>query len=244
MLKGYLRLGKAAKAIVLGTIFIIAVVAISIFLTGWLQNNNSNKILQNNDLATITPSNPTPTTQPLSDQPQVHSYTGYLVSFNYVTSQTNGIEYTQLVFTNKTFNYPGYISIDNNCVYNVTYNDRNPNQALSLTKIDLTIGFMGNSEQVSITNIAFIPGTTDTLQITVTNSGTTQATISKAFINGIDASTNIVAYPSLQIAKTSSATVTLDVPIGVGGLTAGTAYQVKLITEKGNSVVNTATYNP
>jgi archaeal type IV pilus assembly protein PilA len=104
----------------------------------------------------------------------------------------------------------------------------------------MTIGFMGNAEQVSITNIAFVTGTPDTLQVMVTNSGSTPAKISSAFINGEDVtSTMVPAAPN--IAKSTSATVSLDLSTA---LSPGTAYQVKLITEKGTSIVNTATYNP
>jgi archaeal type IV pilus assembly protein PilA len=110
----------------------------------------------------------------------------------------------------------------------------------------MTIGFMGNAEQVSITNIAFVPGANgapDQLQIMVTNSGSTPATISKAFINGAAvADAGVTVVPAGPIAKSSSATVTLDA--GIAALQAGSAYQVKLITQKGTSVVNTATYNP
>jgi archaeal type IV pilus assembly protein PilA len=104
----------------------------------------------------------------------------------------------------------------------------------------MTIGFMGNAEQVSITNIAFVEGTPDTLEVIVTNSGSTPATISKAFINGVDASTGMAVSPD-PIAKSSSSTITLNY---AAGLDVGTAYQVKLITQKGTSVVNTATFNP
>jgi len=107
----------------------------------------------------------------------------------------------------------------------------------------MTIGFMGNAEQVSITNIAFVAGTTDTLQVMVTNSGSTPATVNTAFINGLDASTGMTSSPVQPIAKSSSATLTLTLPTGMT-LDPGSAYQVKLITQKGTSVVNTATYNP
>ncbi len=108
----------------------------------------------------------------------------------------------------------------------------------------MTIGFMGNAEQVSITNIAFVSGTTPTLQVMVTNSGSTPATVSSAFINGVDATgTGITSNPAQPIAKSSSATITLNLPTGIT-LDPGSAYQVKLITQKGTSVVNTATYNP
>jgi archaeal type IV pilus assembly protein PilA len=107
----------------------------------------------------------------------------------------------------------------------------------------MTIGFMGNAEQVSITNIAFTTGTSDTLEVLVTNSGSTPATVSKAFINGVAVATGDMSVdPAGAIAKSSSATITLDA--GAAFLEQGSAYQVKLITEKGTSIVNTATYNP
>jgi len=107
---------------------------------------------------------------------------------------------------------------------------------------------MGNAEQVSITNIAFVEGATgvtDQLNVMVTNSGSTPVTISSAFINGVDvtATMNPVApLTDTTIQKSSSGTITLDA--GIDALSPGTAYQVKLITQKGTSVVNTATYNP
>jgi archaeal type IV pilus assembly protein PilA len=108
----------------------------------------------------------------------------------------------------------------------------------------MTIGFMGNAEQTSITNIAFSEGTgtggADQLQVMVTNSGSTTVSISKAFINGVDAS----PATATSIPKSQSTTINLDLPDSLTALSAGTAYQVKLITEKGTSVVNTATYNP
>ncbi len=111
----------------------------------------------------------------------------------------------------------------------------------------MTIGFMGNAEQVSVTNIAFVQGATgvnDKLEVMVTNSGSTPATISKAFINGVAvADTDVTVAPDGPIAKSSSATVTLDTGANAY-FQAGSAYQVKLITQKGTSVVNTATYNP
>ena len=111
----------------------------------------------------------------------------------------------------------------------------------------MTIGFMGNAEQVSITNIAFVPAAganPATLEVLVTNSGSTPATVSSAFINGVDATgTGITSIPVQPIAKSSSASITLNLPTGIT-LDAGSSYQVKLITQKGTSVVNTATYNP
>lgn len=229
---------KATKAITLIAIFIIVIVTISIFSSGMLQNNSSNGSSQNNGLATITPSSPTPSTQPSANQPQVQTYTGYLVSFNYVTSETNGVESTQLVFTNKTFSYAGYISLENNCVYNVTYYDNNPNQALSVAEIDLTIGFMGGAEQVSIANIAFTSPTA--IEVMVQNAGSTTVNFTQAFVNGVAVSMN-PSSPSM--ASSASTTISLSLPTNTP-LSADASYLVKLITAMGTSVVNIATYNP
>ena len=121
-----------------------------------------------------------------TNQGSVQSYTGYLVSYNYTDSPTNGVESTQLVFTNKTFNYAGYISLDNNFAYNVTYYENNPNQALNITEMELTIGFMGNAEQASITNVVLSnvgTGAAKVQQVAVTvqNTGSATVTISSGF---------------------------------------------------------------
>jgi flagellin-like protein len=122
----------------------------------------------------------------------------------------------------------------------------------------MTIGLMGNAEQVSVTNVAFSPGTgasgADQLVVTVTNSGSTLASISTVYINGATV-TPTTTYPSVSpapsttpapntIPKASSAYVTLTLP-NSATLSPGTAYTVKLITAKGTSVVSApTTYSP
>jgi flagellin-like protein len=105
----------------------------------------------------------------------------------------------------------------------------------------MTIGLMGNAEQASIANIAFIDGTPDTIQALVQNSGTTTVNITQAYVNGV-AVTMTPASPS--VAKADAETVTLSLPAGETALSAGSSYQVKLITAKGTQLQNTATYNP
>jgi flagellin-like protein len=102
----------------------------------------------------------------------------------------------------------------------------------------MTIGLMGNAEQSSIANIAFV-GTTQ-IDVLVQNSGSTTVNITQAFINGV-AVTMSPASPS--VTKSASGTISLTLPTGTT-LSAGTSYSVKLITAKGTQVVNTATYNP
>ena len=71
-----------------------------------------------------------------SSKNQTAVYTGYLVSFSYTPHGKNGIESTQLIFTNKTFNYEGYVALINNHAYNVTYDSNDPNQALEIKEIE------------------------------------------------------------------------------------------------------------
>jgi hypothetical protein len=97
---------------------------------------------------------------------------------------------------------------------------------------------MGSAEQVSITNIAF-DGTTNTISVMVQNAAGINSNITNAFINGVAATMNDGAT-NVGLAKSSTITMNLTGTT----LGAGTSYSIKLITAKGISVVNTATYNP
>ena len=105
----------------------------------------------------------------------------------------------------------------------------------------MTIGLMGNAEQSSIANIAFVTGTPDTINVLVQNSGSTTVNITQAFINGVAVTMN---PSSPSVTKSASGTIVLSLPANAPSLSAGTSYTVKLITAKGTQVVNTATYNP
>lgn len=104
----------------------------------------------------------------------------------------------------------------------------------------MTIGLMGNAEQVSITNVAI---DASTIQVMVQNAGGTQSSITNAFINGVATS----AFTAVPVPKSNSTTIiftsinaTTTFP-----LSAGTSYTIKLITAKGTSVVSSpTTYNP
>jgi flagellin-like protein len=108
----------------------------------------------------------------------------------------------------------------------------------------MTIGLMGNAEQSSIANIAFVPGTSpnpDTIVVLLQNSGSTTVNITQAYINGV----SVTMTPSApSAAKSASAPITLSLPANAPTLSAGTSYTVKLITAKGTQVQNSATYNP
>jgi flagellin-like protein len=105
----------------------------------------------------------------------------------------------------------------------------------------MTIGLMGNAEQSSIANIAFVTGSPDVINVLVQNSGSTTVNITQAFVNGVAVDMSPL---SPSIAKSASGTITLSLPTNAPSLSAGTSYQVKLITAKGTQVQNSATYNP
>ena len=102
----------------------------------------------------------------------------------------------------------------------------------------LTIGFMGNSEQVAITNTQYISGTQ--VNCTVQNTGSATVTIVGAYIDG----------KSVSFTPTGPSTTT-SIAKGTTSyfeLTSGTAfvntaqYTLKLQTAKGNSITTTYTY--
>ena len=92
----------------------------------------------------------------------------------------------------------------------------------------LTVGFMG-TEELKITNVAF--SGTNSVAITVKNTGSTSATVSEVYINGADLlETNVTVDPNGQ----ETITVT-------SAWEAGNAYQIRIVTTKGNPFVYQAT---
>jgi flagellin-like protein len=110
----------------------------------------------------------------------------------------------------------------------------------------LTIGFMGNAEQASITNTVFNSNTQ--VAVTVQNTGSATVTISSVTIDGQAVPAAQVTGPANNaIAKGNSGTFTISLPAGTGSgaitAFANTAqYTIKLMTAKGNTVVTQATY--
>jgi flagellin-like protein len=105
----------------------------------------------------------------------------------------------------------------------------------------LTIGFMGNSEQASITNVVLSnvnTGADGQAVITVQNTGSASVTINLATIDG---KTAVINSPTpAVIAKGSSVDVTITV---AGYPFANSAqYTIKLQTAKGNSLTTSASY--
>ena len=104
----------------------------------------------------------------------------------------------------------------------------------------MTLGLMGSTEQVSITNIQFTQGAAganDTVVALVQNSGGGNAAVIKnAYVNGAPSDAT-----SSPIAKNSQGYVTISVLPGT--LIDGTSYTVKLITAKGTQVSSTSTFS-
>ena len=110
----------------------------------------------------------------------------------------------------------------------------------------ITIGLMGNAEQVQVSNAISVDANTVTL--TVRNTG--GATVS---ISG-QAQTTVDGIAVDSITGTGTGTTTMDIPKGTSAdftlvfadptMVAGAQYSVKLVTTKGTTVPYTVTYNP
>jgi len=100
----------------------------------------------------------------------------------------------------------------------------------------LTLGFMSNTEQATITNVAFT-GTAGQVTATVLNSGTSSVTLQSATIDGNSATLAPVSSSTSVITKGNSGTYTVT----LGTFTSGTQYTIKITTAKGTGLVYTVT---
>ena len=102
----------------------------------------------------------------------------------------------------------------------------------------LTIGFMGNAEQASITNAVLTnTGGVGVATLTVQNTGSSSVTISSATIDSTPATFTVA--PAGPIAKGTSSIVTVT---WTSAFVNTAQYTIKLMTAKGNAVTNQATY--
>jgi archaeal type IV pilus assembly protein PilA len=116
----------------------------------------------------------------------------------------------------------------------------------------LTIGFMGNAEQASITNVVLsniTVGVTATEQaaVTVQNTGSATVTISSAYIDANTATINSAAgggagtvVASIAITKGNSQTFYITF---AGSFVSTASYTIKLMTAKGNTETSQAIYS-
>ncbi len=98
----------------------------------------------------------------------------------------------------------------------------------------MTIGLMGNAEQVTVTNAVF-DAANNKITITAKNTGAAQVTINSAYIDGVQDTT----FASGPIPKGDTASFNVT---SAAGFIDGAQYQVKLMTAKGTSIIYTATY--
>ena len=96
----------------------------------------------------------------------------------------------------------------------------------------MSLGLMGNAEQVSVTNVQFVDagaGLDDTIVVSIRNSGGADAAISKAYING--AAIDITDVDPTTVAKgdITDVEITYD-------WEASTSYEMKFTTANGNNV--------
>jgi flagellin-like protein len=106
----------------------------------------------------------------------------------------------------------------------------------------MTIGLMGNAEQVSVTNYAFNAEGTN-LVLNIRNTGTAAVTVSSATLDGASVGiTPVSPATDLNINKGETGNFTLAGP--AGGFSAGAQYAIKLVTAKGTTIPYTITYNP
>jgi flagellin-like protein len=101
----------------------------------------------------------------------------------------------------------------------------------------LTLGFMNNAEQATITNVAFTAN--NTVTVTILNSGTSSVTLQSATIDGSTAALAPVSPSTLTITKGNGGNYT--VTLAPGTFASGTQYAFKLTTAKGTGLVYTAT---
>jgi len=105
----------------------------------------------------------------------------------------------------------------------------------------LTFTFM-KTEQLSFTKVAFSGNSgnaTNTITVTVQNTGTSDVTLTEARVTGylVD---KTIDYTDVTISKGSSGSVTLSSV----GWTSGKAYNIELHSSQGNKFPTTETANP
>ena len=97
----------------------------------------------------------------------------------------------------------------------------------------MSLGLMGNAEQLSVTNVEFIDGATNSVVLSIRNNGGADAEISAVYVNSVSvpASGAYTATPT-TITKGIIDSITINLPWD-----ANTSYEFKLTTAKGNNVV-------
>jgi flagellin-like protein len=98
----------------------------------------------------------------------------------------------------------------------------------------MSLGLMGNAEQVSVTNVQFVDvvDPDDEIVVSIRNSGGADASISKAYVNG-----EAILLTALDSTVITKGTIT-DITI-THDWDASTSYELKFTTAMGNNVAYT-----
>jgi flagellin-like protein len=99
----------------------------------------------------------------------------------------------------------------------------------------LTVGFM-DTEQVAFSGVSF-DTTTNTVQFSLKNTGTSAEVISYVYVNDAAATMNTPTLPNTLEANTAATTYNCTVSAGI---IAGGNYQLKVVTSKNNPFMYTA----
>jgi len=102
----------------------------------------------------------------------------------------------------------------------------------------LTFTFM-ETEQLTITKVTFAGASSNGLNVTIMNTGTTDVVISSVTVTGTGV-TSASTMVGSQVTLLKGVTGEIDVNIG-GTYTAGSAYNIEFISTKGNKFSYTAT---
>ena len=120
----------------------------------------------------------------------------------------------------------------------------------------MTIGLMGNAEQASITNVSLTTtANVGTASVTVQNTGAATVDLSSATIDGqaatitaatVTSGAQVLTWTSGQVPIEKGNSVTITMTVGSAAapspFVSSAEYTIKLMTAKGNTITNTATY--
>ena len=99
----------------------------------------------------------------------------------------------------------------------------------------MSIGLMGNAEQISVTNVQFVDGqapVADTIVLSIRNNGGADAGIAKFYINGAPVALGNLDTTTLAKGAITDVTVTYN-------WGASSSYELKFTTANGNNVAYT-----
>lgn len=209
-------MNKKLTTVIIITVIVLVSIFALLYTSGSLQNGHYDlQYVINGDNLEIT-----------NNQP--FSVTVYMVFTNSSTGKTNTIQGGNLAPHQQIDGYIGTISP--NTIDNVYGTKVNPNAP---TPSPMVLGFLGNAEQASITNVVFNSNTQ--LTVTIQNTGSSNVTIVTASIDGNTATMNPL---TLTVAQEKTGTVTLT---SSTAFVNGAQYTINLTTAKGHTLSYTAT---